>query len=153
MQHFRLDKWLRNCYLRGSMRSILIILTGIMMVFSAVAETVTALRPAIKEAAAKHGVDPVLMEAIIRHESANATSAAARRKNNLAGIMGKRGQRKYETKEACVHDLAQILAKYHAKGRKTVPQIARAYCKSTGPWIRHVNSYMNRIRKGEFGAL
>ena len=43
MQHFRLDKWLWNCYLRGSMRSILIILTGIMMVFSAVAETVTAL--------------------------------------------------------------------------------------------------------------
>ena len=153
MLYFRLDKWLRVCYFCGSMKSLLIILTGIMMVFGAVAETVTALRPAINEAAAKHGVDPVLMEAIIRLESANGTSSAARRKNNLAGIMGKRGQRTYESKEACVNDLAQILAKYRAKGRTTVPQIARAYCKSTGPWIRHVNGYMRRIRNGEFGAL
>ena len=135
------------------MRSILIILTGIMMVFSAVAETVTALRPAIKEAAAKHGVDPVLMEAIIRHESANATSSAARRKNNLAGIMGKKGQRKYQSKEECVQDLAQLLAKYRAKGRTTVPQIARVYCKSTSTWIRHVNGYMSQIRSGKFGEL
>ncbi|MBR1997119.1 MAG: glucosaminidase domain-containing protein, partial [Akkermansia sp.] len=92
------------------MRSILTILTGIMLVCSAMAENVTALRPAINDAAAQHGVDPVLMEAIIRHESANATSSAARRKNNLAGIMGKRGQRKYESKEACVQDLARLLA-------------------------------------------
>lgn len=117
------------------------------------AGNVTALRPAINDAAAKHGVDPVLMEAIIRHESANATSSAARRKNNLAGIMGRRGQRKYETKEACVQDLAQLLAKYRAKGRVTVPQIARVYCASTGSWIRHVNGYMSQIRKGKYGAL
>mgnify|MGYP003303706673 CR=1 FL=1 len=153
MLYFRLDMALRMVYLSASMRSILIILTCIMMVFSAVADTVTDLRPAIQEAASKHGVDPVLMEAIIRHESANATSSAARRKNNLAGIMGKRGQRKYESKEACVQDLAQLLAKYHAKGRRTVPQIARVYCKSTSSWIRHVNGYMTRIRNGEFGAL
>lgn len=135
------------------MRSILTILTGIMLVCSAMAENVTALRPAINDAAAKHGVDPVLMEAIIRHESANATSSAARRKNNLAGIMGKRGQRKYQSKEECVQDLARLLAKYRAKGRTTVPQIARVYCKSTRTWIRHVNSYMSNIRSGKFGAL
>jgi len=135
------------------MRSILTILTGIMLVCSAVAENVTALRPAINDAAAQHGVDPVLMEAIIRHESANATSSAARRKNNLAGIMGKKGQRKYQSKEECVQDLAQLLAKYRAKGRTTVPQIARVYCKSSSTWIRHVNGYMSQIRSGKFGAL
>lgn len=135
------------------MRSILTILTGVMLVWSAMAENVTALRPAINDAAAKHGVDPVLMEAIIRHESANATSSAARRKNNLAGIMGKKGQRKYESKEACVQDLARLLAKYRAKGRKTVPQIARAYCRSTGKWIRSVNGYMSGIRSGKYGEL
>ncbi|MBR5213356.1 MAG: glucosaminidase domain-containing protein [Akkermansia sp.] len=135
------------------MRSILTILTGIMLVCSAVAENVTALRPAINDAAAQHGVDPVLMEAIIRHESANATSSAARRKNNLAGIMGKKGQRKYQSKEECVQDLAQLLAKYRAKGRTTVPQIARVYCKSTSTWIRHVNGYMSQIRSGKFGEL
>lgn len=140
-------------YASPRMRSILTLLTGIMLVCGAFADDVTALRPAINDAASKHGVDPVLMEAIIRHESANATSSAARRKNNLAGIMGKRGQRRYESKEACVQDLARLLAKYHEKGRKTVPQIARVYCQSTGSWIRNVNSYMSRIRKGEFGDL
>ncbi len=140
-------------YSAPRMRSILTILTGIMLVCSAVAENVTALRPAINDAAAQHGVDPVLMEAIIRHESANATSSAARRKNNLAGIMGKKGQRKYQSKEECVQDLAQLLAKYRAKGRTTVPQIARVYCKSTSTWIRHVNGYMSQIRSGKFGEL
>ena len=140
-------------YAAPRMRSILTILTGIMLVCSAVADNVTALRPAINDAAAQHGVDPVLMEAIIRHESANATSSAARRKNNLAGIMGKKGQRKYQSKEECVQDLARLLAKYRAKGRTTVPQIARVYCKSTGTWIRHVNGYMSQIRSGKFGAL
>ena len=140
-------------YAAPRMRSILTILTGIMLVCSAVAENVTALRPAINDAAAQHGVDPVLMEAIIRHESANATSSAARRKNNLAGIMGKKGQRKYQSKEECVQDLARLLAKYRAKGRTTVPQIARVYCQSTSSWIRHVNSYMGQIRSGKFGEL
>ena len=140
-------------YSAPRMRSILTILTGIMLVCSAVAENVTALRPAINDAAAQHGVDPVLMEAIIRHESANATSSAARRKNNLAGIMGKKGQRKYQSKEECVQDLARLLAKYRAKGRTTVPQIARVYCKSTSTWIRHVNGYMSQIRSGKFGEL
>ena len=140
-------------YAAPRMRSILIILTGFMLVWGAMADNVTALRPAINDAAKEHDVDPVLMEAIIRHESANATASAARRKNNLAGIMGKKGQRKYESKEACVQDLARLLAKYRAKGRTTVPQIARVYCQSSSSWIRHINTYMNRIRKGEFGEL
>ncbi len=135
------------------MRATITILSVIMLMCSAMAETVTALRPAINEAAAKHGVDPVLMEAIIRHESANATSYSARRRNNLAGIMGRKGQRRYESKEACVDDLARILAKYRAKGRVTVAQIARVYCASHGSWTRHVNGLMGQIRKGKFGEL
>lgn len=129
------------------------ILTGLMMVFTAHAELVTALRPAIRESAAKHGVDPVLMEAIIRHESANATSSAARRKNNLAGIMGSRGQRRYASKEACVEDLATLLAKYRDKGRVTLVQISRAYCSSHQKWVRRVSSTMTAIRNGKWGTL
>ena len=125
------------------------ILTGLMMVLTAQSEIVTALRPAIREAAAKNGVDPVLMEAIIRHESANATSSAARRKNNLAGIMGRRGQRRYESKEACVQDLAELLAKYRSKGRVTLVQISRAYCSSHQHWVRGVSAYMANIRAGK----
>ena len=133
------------------MRVTMTILTGLMMVLTAHSELVTALRPAIREAAAKNGVDPVLMEAIIRHESANATSSAARRKNNLAGIMGRRGQRRYATKEACVQDLAELLAKYRAKGRVTVVQISRAYCSNSRHWVSRISSTMSSIRKGKWG--
>ena len=135
------------------MRVTMTILTGLMMVLTAQSEIVTALRPAIREAAAKNGVDPVLMEAIIRHESANATSSAARRKNNLAGIMGRRGQRRYESKEACVQDLAELLAKYRAKGRVTLVQISRVYCSSHQSWVRGVSTYMKHIRAGKWGSL
>ena len=135
------------------MKFTITILTGLMLTWSATADQVTDLRPAINEAAASHGVDPVLMEAIIRHESANATSKAARKKNNLAGIMGRRGQRTYASKEDCVKDLARILGKYKAKGRVTVSQISRTYCTSGAKWVRGVNSYMGQIRKGRWGAL
>ena len=133
------------------MRVTMTILTGLRMVLTAQSELVTALRPAIREAAAKNGVDPVLMEAIIRHESANATSSAARRKNNLAGIMGRRGQRRYASKEACVQDLAELLAKYRAKGRVTVVQISRAYCSDSKHWVSRISSTMSAIRKGKWG--
>ena len=133
------------------MRVTMTILTGLMMVLTAQSELVTALRPAIREAAAKNGVDPVLMEAIIRHESANATSSAARRKNNLAGIMGRRGQRRYASKEACVQDLAELLAKYRAKGRVTVVQISRVYCSNSKHWVSLISSTMSAIRKGKWG--
>ncbi len=135
------------------MKFTITILTGLMMAWSAVADQVTDLRPAINEAAAAHGLDPVLIEAIIRLESGNATSKAARKKNNLAGIMGRRGQRSYASKEACVKDLARILGNYKAKGRVTVAQISRTYCRSHAKWIRGVNSYMGQIRSGRWGAL
>lgn len=135
------------------MKLTITILTGLMLTWGAAAEQVAGLRPAINEAAAAHGVDPVLMEAIIRLESGNATSKAARKKNNLAGIMGRRGQRSYATKEDCVKDLARILGNYKAKGRVTVNEISRVYCESRSKWVRGVNSYMGQIRKGRWGAL
>lgn len=116
------------------------------------ADVVTDLRPVIREVAQKHGIDPILMEAIIRHESGNATSSAARKKNNLAGIMGRGGQRAYASKEECVRHLGAILAKYKAKGRITVAQISGAYCRSRGTWIAGVNTFMNRIRAGHWGS-
>ncbi len=135
------------------MKCIMTMLTCLLMVMCVNAEQVTALRPTIREAAAANGVDPVLMEAIIRHESAHATSKAARKKNNLAGIMGRRGQRHYESKEECVHDLARLLGKYKAKGRVTVAQIGRVYCQSGSPWASYINSYMRQIQNGRYGAL
>ncbi len=138
------------------MKCIMTMLTCLLMVIctaTSFAEQVTALRPTIREAAAANGVDPVLMEAIIRHESANATSKAARNKNNLAGIMGRRGQRRYASKEECVHDLGRLLGKYKAKGRVTVAQIGRVYCQSGSPWASYINTYMRQIKNGKWGTL
>lgn len=129
------------------------LLTTMLMLGTSFADTVTDLRPVINEAAAANGVDPVLVEAIIRYESAHATSHAAVKKNNLAGIMGRRGQRRYETKEDCVRDLARILGEYKAKGRVTVAQIGRVYCASGDPWASSVSANMNSIRKGKWGEL
>ncbi len=138
--------------LRAAMKGIYTILFGIMMCASVYADTVSDLRPAIKAAAEENGVDPVLIEAIIRHESGHAKSHAARHKNNLAGIMGRRGQRKYETKEECVADLGRILGKYKARGRVTTAQIGRVYC-TVGGWARQVNAHMAAIRSGRYGTL
>lgn len=134
------------------MKLIITILSVLMFSLSAFADNVTDLRPAIKEAADANGIDPVLMEAIIRHESAHATSKAARSKNNLAGIMGRRGQRSYGSKEECVADLGRILAKYKARGRVTTAQIGRVYC-TTGGWSRYIDSYMKAIRSGKYGNV
>lgn len=136
------------------MRKILTAFIGLLaVVMMASADTVSDLRPVINESAAKNNVDPVLMEAIIRLESGNATSSAARTKNNLAGIMGRKGQRTYASKEECVRHLGSILGSYKAKGRVTVAQIARSYCKARGPWIRRVTAFMEQIRSGRWGRL
>lgn len=146
-----LDNKGRCTYTARAMKYLTTILTATLLICQTlVADTVTDLRPTIKEAAAVNDVDPVLMEAIIRLESGHAQSKAARTKNNLAGIMGRRGQRRYETKEACVHHLGEILGKYKAKGRVTVEQIGRYYCESRGPWVRGVHAQMKRIRDGVY---
>jgi len=135
------------------MKFVLSIVACFSLCMGAMADIVSDLRPVINEAAAQHGIDPVLIEAIIRLESGHATSAAARNKNNLAGIMGRRGQRTYESKEHCVRDLARILGNYKAKGRVTVAQIGRVYCSSYARWVRGVNANMAQIRAGKWGDL
>ena len=134
------------------MKGIVTALVGILAVMVASADTVSELRPIIKEAAAQNGVDPVLMEAIIRLESGHATSRAARTKNNLAGIMGRKSLRSYSSKEECIRHLGSILAKYKARGRVTVAQISRTYCQRRG-WAHHINNFMGQIRNGRWGTV
>lgn len=116
-------------------------------------DVISELRPTISKVAKENGIDPVLMEAIMRHESGHGKSNAARNKNNLAGIMRKRGeQRVYPSKEACVKDLGSILAKYKASGRKTTAQIGKKYC-TTGEWALKVDTHMKAIRSGRHGDI
>ncbi len=133
-----------------------IILTGLIALSLCVelhADVVKDLRPTIRKTAKKHGLDPILLEAIIRHESGHARSSAARKKNNLAGIMGRGGQRRYASKEACVAHLGNILARYKKRGRVTVDQIGPIYCQSSSPWEKHIKRMMRLIRSGRYGRL
>ncbi len=129
-----------------------LILLSLLMACSALAGTVVSLRPVIREVAAQHGLDPILLEAIIRHESAHATSKAARTKNNIAGIMGSRGQRKYKSKADCVRDLGRVLARYKARGRVTVTQIGRIYCAGSSPWAKYIKQHIRQIKSGHYDA-
>lgn len=135
------------------MKGIITALVGILTVMVASGDTVGELRPIIKETAIQNGVDPVLMEAIIRLESGHATSHAARTKNNLAGIMGRKSLRSYSSKEECIRHLGSILAKYKANGRVTVAQIGRMYCEARSAWITKVTACMSQIRSGRWGNI
>lgn len=135
------------------MKGIITALVGILTVMVASADTVSDLRPVIKEAAVQNGIDPVLMEAIIRLESGHATSNAARTKNNLAGIMGRKSLRSYASKEDCIRHLGSILAKYKARGRVTVAQISRTYSQARGVWAIRVTNCMGQIRNGRWGDI
>ncbi|MBT9449544.1 glucosaminidase domain-containing protein [Akkermansia glycaniphila] len=119
------------------------------------ADTISDLRPAIRKSAVEHGIDPVLMEAIIRFESGNGKSKAARQKNNFGGLMRKRGGlQKFETPEQGVEAVAVLLEKYRASGLTSVESIGRRYCRrSTGRWVRNINSYRKAIVEGKYGAV
>lgn len=137
-------------------KNIIITTLIALLVFNADAngkDVITDLRPTINKVAKENGIDPVLMEAIMRHESGHGKSNAARTRNNLAGIMGRKGLRSYSSKAECVSDLGKLLAKYKAKGRVTVAQIGKIYCQDKTPWASHINAQMRNIRAGKYGAL
>ncbi len=141
-------------YNAAPMRQIQIFTFAFALCFSPLfADQVTKLRPVISEVATANGLDPVMLEAIIRHESAHATSKAARRKNNLAGIMGRRSLRSYKSKEDSVRDLGRVLGRYKARGRVTVDQIGPIYCQSSSPWERYIKQHMREIKRGKHGVL
>ncbi len=119
------------------------------------ADAISDLRPAIRKSAGEHEVDPVLMEAIIRFESGNGKSSAARNKNNFGGLMKRRGGlQKFETPEKGVEAVAALLARYRDSGLTSVESIGRRYCrKSSSRWVRNINSYRKAIVEGKYGAL
>ncbi len=119
----------------------------------AAADVITDLRPHIREEAKAKDVDPVLLEAIMRHESAHGQSKAAKNKNNLAGIKAGRRLKTYNSKEDSVSHLAEVLVKYKKKGVVSVNGLSRRYCASSSKtWARHINRYMAAIRNGTYGT-
>ena len=111
--------------------------------------SISELRPEIQAAAQRNGVDAALLEAILRHESANGQSRAARNYNNLGGVMQKSKLRKFTSKEESVESVAFILSRYKAKGLVNIDQIARRYAPyHRSEWVRCVGYFKKKIESG-----
>lgn len=101
-------------------------------------------------------LDPFVLIAISMHESANGVSKASLQKNNIGGIMGKRGLRKFDNVESCIDSIANTVNTRVSEGRKTISSIGYSgkYCaKSEAPrWIKQVTKMAERLRQ-EYNKL
>ena len=97
----------------------------------------------------KYEVNPVTIVAIAMHESARGVSKGALNKNNIGGLMGRRGLRKYESVDTCIEAMAQILQKHVKNGRLTVNVVGNSgkYCAKYAAknWIKDVLFYIKKI--------
>jgi beta-N-acetylglucosaminidase len=101
------------------------------------------------DAQEKYGINAEFLAAIAIHESGNGSSAAARRKNNFFGLMGKRGQLSFDTPQECIECAAKNLTKpngyYIAKGRYTIGSIGKKWA-ADKKWSSKIVSTMKSIR-------
>ena len=101
-------------------------------------------------------LDPFVLIAISMEESARGVSNASMQKNNIGGIMGKRGLRKFDNVESCIDSIASTINKRVTEGYKTISSIGYSgrYCaKSVAPhWIKNVTMYAESLRQ-EYNKL
>lgn len=101
-------------------------------------------------------LDPIVLIAISMEESARGVSNASMQKNNIGGIMGKGGLRKFNNVESCIDSIANTINTRVTEGKKTISSIGYSgrYCaKSVAPqWIKHVTMYAESLRK-EYNKL
>ena len=101
------------------------------------------------DAQEKYGINAEFLAAIAIHESSNGKSAAARRKNNFFGLMGKKGQLSFDTPEECIMTAANNLTKsngyYFGRGRYTISSIGKRYA-SDKKWSSRIVMTMKGIR-------
>lgn len=97
----------------------------------------------------EYGINAEFLAAIAIHESGNGSSAAARRKNNFFGLMGKKGQLSFDSPEECIDYAAKTLTKpngyYFGRGRYTIKRIGQRYA-SDKKWSSRVATTMKSIR-------
>jgi hypothetical protein len=99
-------------------------------------------------------VDPALLKAIIKHETGDMTSNAARKKFNFGGIMGKNGLRVFDSAEEGIEAVAKLLSTDRYRG-KSIAQIGSIYAPvgaSNDPnnlnsnWVKNVTALYNQYR-------
>ena len=105
-----------------------------------------------------YAVNAMLILAIIRLESGNGKSRLATSKNNLGGLVAKRGKtatvyQSFSTKSDCVEYMARLLSNHYlTEGGKffkgyTLGDIAKTYCTSSEKWTNLVSSLIYEIQK------
>lgn len=102
------------------------------------------------EKADKYEVNPVLLMSIAMTESARGTSKASIIKNNIGGIMGRRGLRRFEKVDDCIDVMAQTISNHHNKRNiNTLEELAYSgkYCDKSvaDKWIKNVMFYVKKL--------
>jgi hypothetical protein len=77
----------------------------------------------------EYNLDPLMVAAIIKHESGNGTSRAIRRQNNIAGFMGNRGLMTFYTIDNSIDFMVELLKNHYIdQGLNTLEKIQPKYC-------------------------
>jgi len=77
----------------------------------------------------EYNVDPLLAAAIIKHESANGTSRAIRKQNNIAGFMGDNGLMDFKSIRSSIDFMVDLLKTHYLdKGFNSIEKIQKKYC-------------------------
>ncbi len=101
------------------------------------------------ESGEKHHVNPSVLVAIAMHESGRGTSAMAKTRNNIGGLIGKKGAIKFDRVEDCIESMARTIEKHTKNDILTIEQLGRSgkYCaKSVGDrWADNVLFYINKL--------
>ena len=100
--------------------------------------------------AEKYKVNPTLLMAISMTESARGRSDAALIKNNVGGINGRKGLRKFKNVDDCIEVMAETISNHHYKRKiDTLEELAYSgkYCdkKAAKEWMNHIMFYMKKL--------
>lgn len=108
-------------------------------------------------AGAKYGIDPALLAAIAVHETGNGTSSAVKNKNNVGGMMGKKGLMTFSSLQEGIDKMASNLKRnYFDKGLTSIEQIQKKYAPNGAAndptnlnsyWTSGVSKYYNMFSK------
>lgn len=108
---------------------------------------------AFEAAGKKYGIDPALLAAIAMHETGNGTSNAIKTKNNVGGMMTKKGLMTFSNVDEGIDKMASNLKRlYFDQGLTTIEQIQKKYAplKATNDptglnknWVGGVTKYYN----------
>lgn len=84
-------------------------------------------------------INAIFLSSVVRLETGNGTSYSYRARNNVGGVMGRKGLRTFNSKEQCLFYMQDFLYRgYINAGRRSVWNIGSKYCVG-GNWAYKVN--------------